>query len=142
MKHIDETYTAQEFKEHLKLYGTLPANVIEFLIEKYEVYSEVIDSIKSEVDEVKAGVQSEDILQPIKDALFEAKDAFPSKVKDKASLTFIENAISELDSIEQQIRQDSEYQLEKLKSLEAVCYVEFKKFEPASPFYVHFETGY
>lgn len=134
MEYIDETYGAQCFKEYHKRHGTLPVHIIEFLIEKYEYLEEVEETLPSNIQEAKACVQSEDVLQGVKDLLLEAKAEFPPKVKDKTSLALIENTISDLDHLETQIRQDGEYQLERLSTVSKMLDQQFKVFEPSNPF--------
>ena len=134
MEYIDQTYGAPCFKEYFKRHGTLPASVIEFLIEKYEYLEEVEETLTTNIQEAKACVQSEDVLQEVKDLLLEAKAEFPPKVKDKTSLTLIESAISDLDHLETEIRQDGEYQLEQLTTMSKLLNNQFKVFEPSNPF--------
>lgn len=134
MEYIDQTYGAQCFKEYYKRHGSLPAHVIEFLIEKYEYLEEVEETLSANIQEAKACVQSEDVLQEVKDLLLEAKAEFPPKVKDKTSLTLIESAISDLDHLETEIRQDGEYQLEQLTTMSKLLNNQFKVFEPSNPF--------
>lgn len=134
MEYLDETYPAQSFKEYFKRHGTLPDQIIEFLIEKYEYLEEVEETMSANIQEAKACVQSEDVLQGVKDFLLEAKAEFPSKVKDKTSLSLIESAIDDLDHLETQIRQDSEYQLEQLNAVSKILNNQFKVFEPSNPF--------
>lgn len=134
MEYLDETYGALCFKEYFKRHGSLPAHIIEFLIEKCEYLEEVEETLSANIQEAKACVQSEDVLQGVKDMLLEAKAEFPSKVKDKTSLALIKSAISDLDHLETQIRQDGEYQLEQLTTMSKLLNNQFKVFEPSNPF--------
>jgi hypothetical protein len=135
MEYIDQTYGAQCLKEYFNRHGSLPAHVIEFLIEKYEYLEEVEETLSANIQEAKACVQSEDVLQGVKDLLLEAKAEFPPKVKDKTSLTLIESAISDLDQLETQFQQDGEYQLERLSTVSKMLDQQFKVFEPSNPFH-------
>lgn len=133
MEYLHQTYGAQCFKEYFNRHGSLPAHVIEFLIEKYQYLEEVEETLSANIQEAKACVQSEDVLQGVKDLLLEAKAEFPPKVKDKTSLTLIESAISDLDHLETQIRQDGENQLEQLNAVSKILNNQIKVFEPSNP---------